>query len=94
MVHEFLDLGKWFDQTLPIRKMQFQITLASLQFCPDYWIRHLPPAQTDTFSLEIDSLVLRMVEKSSGIDFAAESDITRTRLRLPFWQSGLGFREA
>ena len=91
MVHEFLDLGKWSDQTLSVRKMQFLITLASLQFCSDFWIQHLPPAQTDTFSSEIDSLVLRMIEKSSGIDFAAESDITRTRLRLPFWQSGLGF---
>ena len=35
-----------------------------------------------------------MVERNTGIDFAAESEITRTRLRLPFWQSGLGFREA
>ena len=68
--------------------------LASLRFCEDYWNQHLSPASTGTFVREIDVLICQMVQKSTGVDFENASDIVKERLRLPFCQSGLGFRES
>ena len=83
MVEDFLDTGKTINHTIPVRKMQFLMILASLQFCGDYWNQHLTPASTGTFARDIDVFIRQMVQKSTGVDFDNVLDILKERLRLP-----------
>lgn len=59
----------------------------------DYWIRHLPPQQTDTFAEGIDKGIMSVLKTCVGVDPSSWNDIALERLRLPIRYKGCGLRQ-
>ena len=53
-----LDPARWANPEIPSRQMMWLLILISMQFMGDYWIRHLPPQQTDTVVPGVKMIVI------------------------------------
>ena len=77
---------------MPGRQCLWQILLRCLQHVGNYWARHIPSNQTESFCKTVDKPIYNLITTTLELDTTIISETTKERIRLSVRFKGLGMR--